>query len=258
MSPPQTAASSSARTAACSRSRATGSPSPTRAPTPGGGSTFNLDVDAGQHRGRAHRPDGVEPQRRLQPRRHDPRPRPRPRPRHHRRRPRHRHRPLARRATRRSCWSTRTPASTIRSSPSSTRRRRATSTRALDHPPGAQPEGGWPLHRRPAPPEERRRRDPRAQPRVPRVPRPHHDLHPRDRAAPAPPRAALPASSGDADVGRSDLYLAWDFTVASERGLSERVLHIRDDAFASLQGGVPSFTVDTVRARRRRATSSAG
>ena len=50
----------------------------------------------------------------------------------------------------------------------------------------------------------------------------------------------------DADVGRSNLYLAWDFTVASERGLSERVLHIRDDAFASLQGGVPAFTVDTV------------
>jgi hypothetical protein len=50
----------------------------------------------------------------------------------------------------------------------------------------------------------------------------------------------------DADVGRSDLYLAWDFTVASERSLSERVLHIRDDAFASLQGGVPSFTVDSV------------
>ena len=49
-----------------------------------------------------------------------------------------------------------------------------------------------------------------------------------------------------ADVGRSDLYLAWDFTVASERSLSERVLHIRDDAFASLQGGVPAFTVDTV------------
>jgi hypothetical protein len=49
-----------------------------------------------------------------------------------------------------------------------------------------------------------------------------------------------------AGVGRSDLYLTWDFTVASERNLSERVLHIRDDAFASLQGGVPSFTVDSV------------
>ena len=28
-----------------------------------------------------------------------------------------------------------------------------------------------------------------------------------------------------------ELYLAWDFTVASERNLSERMLSIRDDAF---------------------------
>jgi hypothetical protein len=33
---------------------------------------------------------------------------------------------------------------------------------------------------------------------------------------------------------RSKLYLAWDFTVASGRNLSERVLHIRDNAFAQL------------------------
>jgi hypothetical protein len=37
-----------------------------------------------------------------------------------------------------------------------------------------------------------------------------------------------------AGIARSDLYLAWDFTVASERNLSERMLHIRDDAFAKL------------------------
>jgi hypothetical protein len=52
----------------------------------------------------------------------------------------------------------------------------------------------------------------------------------------------------DAGVRRRDLYLAWDFTVASERGLSERILHIRDQAFASLAGGPPSFTVGTVEA----------
>src|SRR5437899_1368014 len=55
---------------------------------------------------------------------------------------------------------------------------------------------------------------------------------------------------------RSKLYLAWDFTIASERNLSERVLHIRDDAFAKLgdsnladgviQGSPPKFTVTTV------------
>jgi hypothetical protein len=37
-----------------------------------------------------------------------------------------------------------------------------------------------------------------------------------------------------AGVARDDLYLAWDFTVASERNLTERALHIRDDAFGAL------------------------
>jgi hypothetical protein len=56
-----------------------------------------------------------------------------------------------------------------------------------------------------------------------------------------------------AGIRRQDLYLAWDFTVASERNLSERMLHIRDDAFAQLgdikladltvQGASPQFEV---------------
>jgi hypothetical protein len=54
------------------------------------------------------------------------------------------------------------------------------------------------------------------------------------------------ADLGRAGVPRHDLDLAWDFTVASEQNLAGRSLHIRDDAFASLQGGVPSFTVDSV------------
>ena len=37
-----------------------------------------------------------------------------------------------------------------------------------------------------------------------------------------------------ADIRRHSLYLAWDFTVGSERNLSQRALHIRDDAFARL------------------------
>ena len=55
----------------------------------------------------------------------------------------------------------------------------------------------------------------------------------------------------EAGIPRDDLYLAWDFTVASERSLSERVLHMRDDAFAQLgdsnladltvQGNAPTF-----------------
>jgi hypothetical protein len=56
-----------------------------------------------------------------------------------------------------------------------------------------------------------------------------------------------------AGIERRSLYLAWDFTVASERNLSERVLSMRDDAFAQLgdtdltdlqvQGSAPQFAV---------------
>ncbi|MGZ5348164.1 MAG: hypothetical protein ACXWGV_11295 [Solirubrobacterales bacterium] len=56
----------------------------------------------------------------------------------------------------------------------------------------------------------------------------------------------------DAGVARSNLYLAWDFTVASENSLTERALTIRDDALDRLgdttpadgivQGSAPDFT----------------
>jgi len=49
-----------------------------------------------------------------------------------------------------------------------------------------------------------------------------------------------------AGIERDDLYLAWDFTVASTRGLSERILHMRDVAFAGLAGAAPEFTIDSV------------
>ena len=59
-----------------------------------------------------------------------------------------------------------------------------------------------------------------------------------------------------AGVKRSNLYLAWDFTVASDENIAERLLHIRNDAFAELgdtdladgvvQGTTPPFEVDTV------------
>lgn len=49
-----------------------------------------------------------------------------------------------------------------------------------------------------------------------------------------------------ADVPREDLYLAWDFTVASGRNLSERILHIRDRGFAELKHNSPSVTVGKV------------
>ncbi len=49
-----------------------------------------------------------------------------------------------------------------------------------------------------------------------------------------------------AGIERSDLYLAWDFTVISTRGLSERLLHMRDESFANLAGGAPVFYIDDV------------
>ncbi len=51
-------------------------------------------------------------------------------------------------------------------------------------------------------------------------------------------------SLSDAGVAIDDLYLAWDFTVASTESLSGRMLHIRDDAYASLAtDGAPAFRV---------------
>ena len=57
-------------------------------------------------------------------------------------------------------------------------------------------------------------------------------------------------------IKRKNLYLAWDFTVASDQNIAQRMLHMRDDAFAQLgdtdladgvvQGTTPSFTIDTV------------
>jgi hypothetical protein len=78
----------------------------------------------------------------------------------------------------------------------------------------------------------------------------------RDVAARRPAMERIFADLRAAGVGRSDLYLAWDFTVASERNLSERALSIRDDAFAQLgdtnlansviEGDAPAFTVTKV------------
>ncbi|CAN5449830.1 hypothetical protein BH18ACT1_BH18ACT1_11430 [soil metagenome] len=50
----------------------------------------------------------------------------------------------------------------------------------------------------------------------------------------------------DADIRLRALHSAWDFTVASGRNLSERLLHMRDDAFATLGDAPPAFTVEEV------------
>jgi hypothetical protein len=59
-----------------------------------------------------------------------------------------------------------------------------------------------------------------------------------------------------ADIKRSNLYLAWDFTVASDENIAKNVLAMRADAFSDLgdtdlangtvEGNAPSFTVDSV------------
>jgi hypothetical protein len=64
------------------------------------------------------------------------------------------------------------------------------------------------------------------------------------------------ATLGRAGIARSNLYQAWDFTIASEKDRSERILTMRDTAFAELgdtnladltvQGSAPPFTVDSV------------
>ena len=60
-----------------------------------------------------------------------------------------------------------------------------------------------------------------------------------------------------AHIKRKDLYLAWDFTVSSDKNIAARMLHIRDDAFAQLgdtnladlavAGAAPQFSVSSVR-----------
>jgi hypothetical protein len=54
-----------------------------------------------------------------------------------------------------------------------------------------------------------------------------------------------------ARVRRSGVTLAWDFTVASGENLSERLLAMRDDAFADLGDAAPAFTVTDVRPSTR-------
>jgi hypothetical protein len=58
-----------------------------------------------------------------------------------------------------------------------------------------------------------------------------------------------------AGIRRRSLYRAWDFTIATKQSLSQRLLHIRNRAFAELgdgdlgdlkvQGSAPQFTVDS-------------
>ena len=71
-----------------------------------------------------------------------------------------------------------------------------------------------------------------------------------------PHMESLFATLARAGIPRNNLYLAWDFTVASRRNLSERALFMRNDAFAQLgdhnladmkvQGRAPTYTITQV------------
>lgn len=56
----------------------------------------------------------------------------------------------------------------------------------------------------------------------------------------------IAASLAAHGVRTRDLYLAWDFTVASEQNLTGRMLAIRDTAFKALGRSAPKFTVTSV------------
>lgn len=50
----------------------------------------------------------------------------------------------------------------------------------------------------------------------------------------------------EAGIPREELYLAWDFNIASVENITERVLHIRDEAFAELGATAPSYSVKEI------------
>ncbi|HZN19036.1 MAG TPA: hypothetical protein VFB84_12820 [Micromonosporaceae bacterium] len=61
-----------------------------------------------------------------------------------------------------------------------------------------------------------------------------------------------------AGVSTAGLHVAWDFTVASQRGLTERILHMRNEAFGNLSIFAPFYTVDSVTSYPTRSPSRAG
>ena len=129
----------------------------------------------------------------------------------------------------RCCCSTRRRASARSCGASSTPTRRRASEPQPDHPPGEEPRAGPALRRRAARPEAT------SQPRGPVGRRPRG--------------AAQGAEQGGRRRGRS-VYLAWDFTVASDRSLTARLLHIRNDAFRQLGDTQPGRRHDPGHARR--------
>ena len=128
---------------------------------------------------------------------------------------------------------------------------KSASQRMLLHPPGQELRRGRALHRRAARAAHRRpaRRSSRAR------------ASPRSSAARAPKRLrkrykGIFKTLKRAGIAKGNLTLAWDFTIASERGLTARMLKIRNDAFAQLgdtnladgkvEGSAPKYTITKV------------
>ncbi len=71
-------------------------------------------------------------------------------------------------------------------------------------------------------------------------------LHGDDRSDRAAHIRSVVATAARAGIDTENLYLAWDFTVASTQNLTGRLVHIRDDAFGTLGNASPRFTVTSV------------
>ena len=224
------------------RSRTTASPCPTPRPRPVAG--WQLDRESmpanadGVHIDPTHWNDldGFSPGAALL------LPDPRRRPRRVRRR---RRSPTSRRRstpTRRSCCSTPHRRAARRTGPSSTPTR---GDRRGAHPvraPRRQPARGPPHRGRASAawstPPATRWRPPTRSARSATASRP---TCPRSRPAARPWSGSSPTST-PAGVGRDDLQLAWDFTVAStDRAVGAACSHMRDDAFALLGDGRPGL-----------------
>lgn len=57
---------------------------------------------------------------------------------------------------------------------------------------------------------------------------------------------AMFATLEEVGVARDELYLAWEFNIASVENITGRMVHIRDEAFADLGGAVPGYSVNEV------------
>ena len=107
-------------------------------------------------------------------------------------------------------------------------------------------QGGASLHRRDAQPQGRQRQDAEGAGRVPLLPRRPADPTRRRSASRASASRSIFRTLRKAKIKRANLYLAWDFTVASDENIAEPAALMRDDAFAPVLG-------DTHPRRRRRA-----